>query len=227
VVDQVMVGERRLDVGGAVEHPRRSGANRALVHRHGFARTGPLQLHQVGDHPIPVRPVGLLDREAGGDLLVHRRQIRAVPVREARRDQAERGNPIWVVEGDDLGDRATHGHPDEVGALQAERVEHPERIVDQVTARISGLTRGVMHRPARIAMVVADHEPRSGGQALAEPDLPPVHRRAGAHDQEDRRVAPLAEGLGAELDVVGMKDQFTAQLDHLLRTLGESSFQSI
>jgi hypothetical protein len=42
VVDQVVIGERSLDVSGAIEHPRRDGTNRVFVHRHGFARTGPL-----------------------------------------------------------------------------------------------------------------------------------------------------------------------------------------
>ena len=40
-----------------------------------------------------------------------------------------------------------------------------------------------------------------GGQ-LAEAFLPPQHRRANAHDEQDRRIDRIAKRLGAQLDAV-------------------------
>src|SRR6266516_7577556 len=55
-------------------------------------------------------------------------------------------------------------------------------------------------------MIVADHEAPAVGKHPAEALLPPEHRSPDPHDQEDRRVRPLAEGLGAEPDAVGLDD---------------------
>ena len=64
-------------------------------------------------------------------------------------------------------------------------------------------------------MVIADHEPAAAGEHPTEALLPPEHRGTDAHDQEDRRVGRLAEGLRAELDTVGF--------DHALGQLRSSS----
>ena len=64
-------------------------------------------------------------------------------------------------------------------------------------------------------MVIADHEPAPAGEHPAEALLPPEHRGTDAHDQQDRRVGQLAEGLSAELDTVGL-DHSLGQLRSFL-----------
>src|SRR5439155_6134502 len=56
-------------------------------------------------------------------------------------------------------------------------------------------------RAADVAVVVADHEEAASGEGAAEVRVPAEHLGAQAHDQQDRGVAGLAEGLVAELDV--------------------------
>jgi hypothetical protein len=70
-INQIVVGERRLDVRGAIEHPRRRPAHLVLVQRRRVARAGALQLDQVVDHLPAVGPVGPLDCEPRGVLLAH------------------------------------------------------------------------------------------------------------------------------------------------------------
>ena len=79
---------------------------------------------------------------------------------------------------------------------------------DQVGAGVRRVPRLVGHRSAGVAVVVADDEAAALGQHPAEALLPPEHRRADAHHQEDGRVARIAERLRAELDAV--------RLDHPL-----------
>lgn len=57
-------------------------------------------------------------------------------------------------------------------------------------------------------MVVAYDEAGPCREALAEIVLPPVHRGARSHDEEDRRVAGVAEGADAEIRAVGSNDAF-------------------
>jgi hypothetical protein len=47
-----------------------------------------------------------------------------------------------------------------------------------------------------------DHEPPAVGEHRAEALLPPEHRPADSHDEENRGVGRIPEGLGAELDPV-------------------------
>jgi hypothetical protein len=61
-------------------------------------------------------------------------------------------------------------------------------------------------------VVVADDEPSPLGEHPAEAFVPPQHRRAESHDEQDRRVGRVAERLGAELDAV--------RLDHALGHVG-------
>jgi hypothetical protein len=91
------------------------------------------------------------------------------------------------------------------------RLQHADRIDDQLGTRVTGTPRLVADRAAGVAVVVADHKPAAAGEHPTETFLPPNHRRAEAYDQEDRRVSWIAERLGAELDPV--------RLDHPLSHL--------
>jgi hypothetical protein len=85
-------------------------------------------------------------------------------------------------------------------------VEHAGGVRDQVGAGVSGTPGLVGHRAAGVAVVVPDHETPAAGEHPAEALLPPEHRAAEAHDEEDRRIGRIAERLRAELD--------TAHVDH-------------
>jgi hypothetical protein len=91
-----------------------------------------------------------------------------------------------------------------VGSRDLVGVEHAGGVGHQVGAAVSGAPRLVGDGPARVAVVVADHEPVPVGQHPAEALLPPEHRGADAHDEQDRRVGRVPEGLGTQLDLVGL-----------------------
>src|SRR5215213_11301769 len=90
-----------------------------------------------------------------------------------------------MVERYELADPPPHRHAHQMGALQAEGVEQADGILCQVAQGVGRSTRLVADRSAGVAVVVADDEPGSGHQSLAEPVLPPVHRGCPSHDEED------------------------------------------
>jgi len=79
---------------------------------------------------------------------------------------------------------------------------------DEVTARVFRPSRLVGDRPADVAVVVADHVPASVGQQPAEALVPPEHRGADPHDEEDGGIGRVPERLGAELDPVRFDHAF-------------------
>ena len=83
-----------------------------------------------------------------------------------------------------------------------EGVEDAGRVGDQVGAGVFRAPRLIRDRSASVPVVVADHEAPSFGQQPAEALLPPEHRCADAHDQEDGRIGGAAERLRTELDAV-------------------------
>src|SRR6266496_2495314 len=64
------------------------------------------------------------------------------------------------------------------------------------------MPRLVGDRAPGVTMVVADHESAPIREHLAEALLPPEHRAADAHYQEDRRIPWIPKSLCAELDAV-------------------------
>jgi hypothetical protein len=107
-----------------------------------------------------------------------------------------------MVKGDQLRERPARRDADQVRGRDLVGVEHAGGVGDQVIAGVPGTARLVGDRSPRVAMVVADQEPPAVGEHPAEPLLPPEHRGADPHDQEDRRIPRIAEGLGAEPDAV-------------------------
>src|SRR5215208_2949296 len=76
-----------------------------------------------------------------------------------------------------------------MGALQAEGIEQADGVLGQVAQGVGRSTRLVADRSASVAVVVANDEPRSGRETLAEALLPPVHRGCPSHDEEDGGAA--------------------------------------
>ena len=123
-------------------------------------------------------------------------------------DEDERPDAIGVRECEQLGEGPARRDADDVGGGDPVRVEDAAGVRHQVGAGVRRAPRLVGHRAAGVAVVVADDEAAALGQPPAEALLPPEHRRADAHHQEDGRVARIAERLRAELDAV--------RLDHPL-----------
>jgi hypothetical protein len=141
--------------------------------------------------------------EVRGEPLGYRREAGSAGT---GRDQRQRGNPIGVVERQVLRDPGTHGDSHDMRPGDAEGVEHPRGVPGKIRPTVVRRARLVGDRLARVAEVVPDHEPRAGGEALAELVLPPVHRAGQPADQQDRRALAITEGLDAELDSVGQDD---------------------
>ena len=189
---------------GAVHGACGELARALLIERARAARAGPPELRQVVDHLLPVGPVGLSDGAEGCARLVgHRREI-GVGAGGARRDQSQRRDATRMVQCDHLGHRAPRRLAHHVRAAHAERVEHADRVRAEVLGRVPGRAGWIADRLPGVAVVVADDVPRPGRQARAEVVLPPVHRGARPHDEQDRRVGRAAEGLDAEIDAVDL-----------------------
>src|SRR5215211_5058315 len=107
-----------------------------------------------------------------------------------------------MVERYELADPPPHRHTHQMGALQAQGVEQADGVLCYVAQGVGRSTRLVADRSARVAVVVADDEPRAGHETLAEAVLPPIHRGCPSHDEEDGGVGPIAEYLDAEVDPV-------------------------
>ena len=159
----------------------------------------------VVDDRLSIRPVGLVHVECGDGLLGHPGEV-LVRAGGAGRDQRQRRDSMGMVERHQLGDRAAHGHANEMRLGDPEGIQDADHVVHEVVARVLGRSWFVAHRPSGVPMVVADDEPPSRREALAELVLPPIHRRAGAHDQEDRGVAGVTEAVDADVDAVGTDD---------------------
>ena len=150
-----------------------------------------------------------------------RQEGRVLPADRAssgrRADAGQRAHPRRVLDGDRLRDHAAHRHADEVGGLQAEVVEQRDGVAGQVGHRVrrprttgregahelvAPDRRRDPRRPAGVAVVVAHDVEARARELLAERLVPPRHRAAQAHHEEQRLVVGVAEGLVAELDLV-------------------------
>jgi hypothetical protein len=94
-------------------------------------------------------------------------------------------------------------------------VQHANRIDDQVATRVPRGSHVIRDRAASVAVVVTDHESPAIREHPAEALLPPEHRPANAHHEQNRRVRRIPERLGAEPDPI--------RFDHSLRQLRSSS----
>jgi hypothetical protein len=194
------------DVHGAVDDPTRQGTLGALVEGARASCERALTLDDVVDDGFWIRPVRLggLFREEGSELLRHRGEVGIGP--RTRRDQRQRRHPLGMVQGHELGDGPANRGAHQMGTGQAERVEYADSVRKQILARVFRGTGLVVDRPASVAVVIADDESEAGRQPLAEFILPPVHRGRRSADQENRRIAWVAEGLDADIDPVSLDD---------------------
>src|SRR5919201_4103824 len=102
-------------------------------------------------------------------------------------DQDEREHPFGELECEELRKRSTCRDPHHVGRWDAVSVEDGGGVGDQVETCVAGLTGRVGDRAAGVAVVVADDVPAAFGEHPAEALVPPEHRCAHAHDEQDRR----------------------------------------
>jgi hypothetical protein len=113
-----------------------------------------------------------------------------------------------VSEREQLREGTARRDADDVRCREPVGVEDADSVGDQIGARVSGAPCLTGGRSSRVPVVVADHEAPFRGQQAAEALLPPEHRWADAHDQENGRVGGATEGLRTELGAV--------RLDHAL-----------
>ena len=107
---------------------------------------------------------------------------------------------IGEVQGQELRHGPASGHAHHVCRPETVGIEHPGRVGHKVTTAVAGAPGFVGGRSARVAVVVADHEPAAVREAPTELLLPPQHRCAETHDEKNRRIGWFAERLRAQLN---------------------------
>jgi hypothetical protein len=200
---------RPLDL--AADEPAGAG----LVERPVGPGEDPEVVDEVFAHRAGLRPVHLSRAHEASELLAGRREAPVATRGERGADQDERDDAIGVVQRQQLRERAARRDTDQVGAGDPVAVEYAESVGEKVVSRVPGASRLIGDRTTGVAVVVADHEPSVPGEHPAKALLPPEHRSPDAHDEQDRRVARIAEGLGADLGAI--------RIDHALGQ-GASSF---
>ena len=110
-----------------------------------------------------------------------------------------------------LGDHPTHGGSDQVELLDAQGVEQPDAVVGHVGDGVGrspledhvgepGYRCIYVGGEADVAVVVADHVVAGVGHRFTHLVPPRQHLGAESHDQQDRRIGLVPEGLVCDLD---------------------------
>ena len=142
---------------------------------------------------------------AAARRLRHQRSEGAQPrepeaaVARRRHDRAQREHPLGVLDRRRLGDHPAHRGADEVGGLELEVVEQPDRVGRHVAQPVGRAATAEEHRPGRrhaarvdlarvadVAVVEADHPVAALAEQPAEGLVPVDHLRRQAHDQQHR-----------------------------------------
>src|SRR3954471_17397682 len=207
--------------------PRRAPVDEGVVLRaRRAARAGDVALDQRPDARLVERPLAPERPDVGDDVLDDRARVGPVDVgagkergtgvgdrrevaarpRRRRAQQHERGGAVRVVEDEQLRERATHRRADHVGARDPVAVEDARGVGDEVRAAVVRPARRAGGRAAGVTVVIAHDEAPARRERRTERIVPPQHRRAHAHDQQHRRVAGVAERLGAQLDPIRLDD---------------------
>ena len=115
----------------------------------------------------------------------------------------------------DLRDHAAHRNAGDMSRRYAEMVEQADRVRGHVRKRVgrAGTTGecpddvgsgdpmlAQLRRTTSVAVVVADDEEPVIGKAVAELAVPPAHRAAEAHDQQDGGVVSRSERLVTKIN---------------------------
>src|SRR3954454_12062647 len=207
--------------------PRRAPVDEGVVLRaRPGARAGDVALDQRPDARLVERALAPERPDVGDDVLDDRARVGPVDVgagkergigvgdrrevaaraRRRRAQQHERSGAVRVVEDERLRERATHRRAAHVGARDPVAVEDARGVGDEVRAAVVRPARRAGGRAAGVAVVVAHDEAPARRERRTERIVPPQHRRAHAHDQQHRRVAGVAERLGAQLDPIPLDD---------------------
>ena len=123
---------------------------------------------------------------------------------------------------DKLGDHAAHGGADDMGALDAERVEHASRVICHVVEIVGGgrllARRGRRHhggqvgrtglvelvRETHVAIVERDDAETALAEHVDQPLRPTCHLRAKAHDEQDGFAVARTVRLVFDADAIGV-----------------------
>jgi hypothetical protein len=79
-----------------------------------------------------------------------------------------------VLQAELLRDAAAQREPDDVRAVDVARVEHGDRVGDEIAPGVPGGAGGPGRRGAGVAVVVADDPPPAGDEEGAQVVVPPV-----------------------------------------------------
>ena len=184
--DEVVVLQRR-NVASAFHVPSSERTECRFIER-ALPGEHPGVTDEVLDHRLGIRPIHRRRPHEAPELLGRRWEPAITGSRGGGADQDEREHAIGEIQREVLRECRARRHADEVRGREAVGVEHSRGIGDQVHAAVPGVAGLVRGRSARVAVVVPDHEPPSVDEHPAEALVPPEHRRADAHDEEDRRV---------------------------------------
>ena len=140
--------------------------------------------------------------------------------------QGQAEEPFGGPQDRGLGDEAAHGHAEDVGGPEVEGIEEADGVVGHVGDRVrrvlaaqgeaahlgDGRRRQAIEVGGApdVAVVVTDDVVAVGGQVPAQVLGPGDHLGAEAHDQQQRHVGRVTEGLVRDLDVVADPDALFA-----------------
>ncbi|MCY1225217.1 hypothetical protein D9M72_374070 [compost metagenome] len=189
-------------------------------------RAGAQHLH----HLLLARDVAVAVQRRGREQHLQRLRLgrRQVGGAAGGHDRHQRAHARRMAQRDLLADGAAHRGADDVGAIDAQRIEQADRIVGHVGQRVRHLARAHRHagqclpeqlghvgntRGAQarglsdVAVVEADDAVAATGQAFAEGFVPRNHLRAQAHDEQQRWRRRIAEAVVGQLDAVGRSER--------------------
>ena len=198
----VVVLHARLDVRRAIDDARAERA-RALARRTGASGSRERARDaRSGSRSPPRGPTSRARRsrpKAARASSVMRRQVGlAGPAGLVAMSVSEATRSGWSS-AMQLGERAAHRLPDDVRpAPRRATSSSADGVGDEVIARVARRARRVAGRLARVAVVVADDVARPRREARAEVVLPPVHRGARSHDEQDRRVGRARRSVSTQ-----------------------------
>jgi hypothetical protein len=206
--DRAELARRAARVQPAVEHQARD-----------LAQLGVVALEAVGADRLEQRDrvvdecVALARRLPEEDRHHAEGRLADAPRARGGHDRCQREHTLRAGSGERLGDHPAHRRADDVCGLDAEAVEQPGGVVGHVLQTVGGRRAAheqlrerrrrrilEMRRAADVTVVEADDVEALADELGAEVLVPGDHLGTQAHDQQQGRVARVAEGLVAEAD---------------------------
>ena len=176
----------------------------------------------VGEHhPRRVVDEGLgvghvRHRDVGGSAELRRGGGQSA-VRGGRAHERHRGDALGVVDREEQGRPSRHRPPEHVGPLDAQGIEDSDGVARQVGHRVPRVAQRERRRPADVPVVETHDVEARIGDLAAQIWMPAEHVRPQALDQQQRRVAGIAEGVVVERHPFGRGDDGHARLTSVCR----------